>query len=111
MCNCSNNREFIGVVRVVDNITADKDISLKHVLKIDCVLATNTPVTVGETERIEAQGDNACIGSGCPLPFLDDQKLKIVFDDQPADTTKMLTVVSTKIVPNPNYKECTCNCQ
>lgn len=109
MCNCSNNREFIGVIRVVENITSDQKISLKHTLKIDCVLATATPVTIGEIERIEEKGDNACINSGCPLPFLDDQFINVVFDDATSDTTKMLTVVKTMIVPNPNYVECTCN--
>lgn len=110
MCNCSNNREFIGVVRLVENITKNDKISLKHTLKVDCVLATNTPVTIGETERIEERGDNACISSGCPLPFLDDQFLKVEFDDATSDVTKILTVVRTMVVPNPNYVECNCNC-
>ena len=111
MCNCSNNREFIGVTRVVDNVSSNQKISLKNTLKVDCVLATNTPVTIGETERLEIKGENACFNTGCPLPFLDDQFLNVVFDEQLADTPTILTVVRTVIVPNPNYVECNCNCK
>ncbi|MES2379858.1 MAG: hypothetical protein V4538_02380 [Bacteroidota bacterium] len=111
MCGCnSNTREFIGVRRETLVVTKNDKIPLKHVLRINAVLLTPTPVVIGDTDKLKDSDEDCCISSGCDLPFLDDQFLPVTFDEQTSDTTMMLRIVKTLIVPNPNYLECKCNC-
>jgi hypothetical protein len=107
MCKGCNQREFLGKIKDVKFIDKNEELPLKLTIGYKILLNTDTPVTVG-TERLESKGDAVCEAEGI-YPYLDEQVLNIVFDD--TTNTKSLIVERTVLVPNPNYVECTCNCQ
>lgn len=112
MCCQSNTREFIGVKRKVYTESESCEIPLKLAVKVKVKLLTNTPVMIGETERLNEKDDTFCESAGgSNIPFLDSEKLEVTFDQQDEITPKMISITIIQLVPNPNFKECTCNCQ
>lgn len=107
MCN---QREFLGAIREDVIITESKDLDISLCVKVNLRLATPTPAVIDNVDRLTDTNDNWCDSSGSPVPFINGSKIRIVFDDKPFGTPTMIVGVLTKLVPNPNFLECSHEC-
>lgn len=82
----------------------DTTIDLSYAVKVEAILVSNSVVVIGQKQLVI--DDTYCDQSN--WPYLKNEKLQVTFEK--AAHTHNLRVTVQRLLPNPNYKECTDDC-